>query len=304
MTDQQKKNVKQNTTYPHRIPVLIIGLLINFLQGGLVFGWPTLSLMLKKIGVYSENCPPDQDPCKSQEKEFSLDWNAGVFASNFGPLITGFVLDHCGPKFTTITATLVNVVSLVLFALSSSYYQTLDTYPIAMFGLGLGGIGYHVAQFHKADAFPSIKGRISSCFNGAFAASAVIPLVWYVIWRQMGETQEALNIILYVYAGGLLLLSGLLLWSEPNIPITVFMEQLHSDQIEDQNTPLLTTSTDQEQEDKEQQQQQQSSLSMVVEDTSALNPNLKAQDQLGQKKDMISNVKEKQSAILKFIIFT
>lgn len=45
---------------------------------------------------------PAETLCKSQESKLAVLWTVGIFALNCGPVLVGFVLDYCGPKFTCI----------------------------------------------------------------------------------------------------------------------------------------------------------------------------------------------------------
>lgn len=98
-----------------------------------MFGWPSLSGMLKDLGNYGGGCdqpaggqhvrprtwpkpwlpgrpapmrrvssPLAGEPCKSQESSLALLWTLGIFMLNCGPVVMGLVLDFIGPKLTGI----------------------------------------------------------------------------------------------------------------------------------------------------------------------------------------------------------
>lgn len=113
-----------------------------------MFGWPSLSGMLKELGNFAGGCdqpeggashkrhalgmvcqgpppscffsprlaahitvhaPPAGQVCTSQESSLALLWTLGIFTLNCGPVLMGFVLDFLGPKLTGILGGLVGL---------------------------------------------------------------------------------------------------------------------------------------------------------------------------------------------------
>eukprot|EP01025_Chloroclados_australasicus_P026378 TRINITY_DN2619_c1_g2_i1.p1 TRINITY_DN2619_c1_g2~~TRINITY_DN2619_c1_g2_i1.p1 ORF type:complete len:420 (-),score=47.01 TRINITY_DN2619_c1_g2_i1:96-1355(-) len=119
--------------------------------------------------------------------------------------------------------------------------------------MGFGGMAFHLAQFNKQEAFPNMKGTISSCFNGGFCISSSVMLFVYVIWSSLGRSQAAFSLILYVYAGIVVGFIPLLLLFEPREAVNIYLKkkQIEMDakkqsqeEDEDVTQPLLAPSMD------------------------------------------------------------
>ena len=91
-----------------RLLLLVAGLLGELVFGGLIFGWPALSLVYQTLGWYATTCVDNDDnsdyedvagtECQSQQKTLVLIFNIGAQAVNFAPILAGPALDWLGPK--------------------------------------------------------------------------------------------------------------------------------------------------------------------------------------------------------------
>lgn len=179
--------------------------------------------MLSDLGMYSEQCSPDLAPnelCKSQESRLAVLWTVGIFALNCGPVIMGFVLDYLGPKVTGAIGALLNILGLILFAVGKSSHGPRSFVPGAIF-LGLGGITFHLAQFHASALFPRHRGLVASALVAGFTGSGIVMYLLLLIFQGCGSTRGAYLGVLLGYAGICALWIPLSLWTMPNDPFRV-----------------------------------------------------------------------------------
>lgn len=222
-----------------RMAIFVVAVLGEMLQGGLFFGWNALSIMIKDLDNFAEGCAPingtditggtdaaitSSEICKSQESKLALLWTVGIFALNFGPVIMGFVLDYLGPKFTSILGVFLNILGLILFAISSS--SGTNAFVAAAIILGLGNMTFHLAQFHISALFPRKRGLVTSVFVAGFTGSAIIMYFLLLIFQDAGSTQNAYRGVLLGYAGICALWVPLLAWMMPNDSFRVGMVYL------------------------------------------------------------------------------
>lgn len=125
--------------------------------------------------------------CKSQESKLALLWTVGIFALNCGPVAMGFVLDYLGPKFSGILGVCLNMLGLVLFAVSST--EGTNAFVAAAIILGLGNITFHLAQFHISALFPRKRGLVSAVFVAGFTGSGIIMYLLLLIFESAGSTR-------------------------------------------------------------------------------------------------------------------
>lgn len=83
--------------------------------------------------------------------------------------------------------TFLNVVALVLFGVSNS--KDFNALPYASVILGLGGITFHLAQFHISNLFPRNRGLISSLLVAGFTGCGIIFYFLNLIFDSAGETR-------------------------------------------------------------------------------------------------------------------
>ncbi len=206
---------------------------------------PHSAIMLTDLGNYAEGCPATPaaalgDPdalidaaatgeaiCKSQESSLALLWTLGVFALNCGPVLMGFVLDYLGPKFTALLGSALNVLGLVLFAVSSS--SGTDAFIAAAVILGLGNITFHLAQFHVSALFPRKRGLVTSAFVAGFTGSGIVMYLLLLIFQDAGSTVGAYRGVLLGYAGLVALWAPLVAWTMPYDSFRVGMVYLLRD---------------------------------------------------------------------------
>jgi len=80
--------------------------------------------------------------------------------------------------------TLLNMLGLILIACSKE--GGFNGLPAGAVILGLGGITYHLAQFHISNLFPGKRGLISSLFVAGFTGCGIIFYILYEIYNDLG----------------------------------------------------------------------------------------------------------------------
>ncbi|GAB4813661.1 hypothetical protein N2152v2_000707 [Parachlorella kessleri] len=184
-----------------------------------MFGWNALAIMIVERGNFTSGCAEEADGsvqgiCKSQESKLAVIWTVGIFALNCGPVIMGFVLDFLGPKFTGILGVLLNMLGLVLFGVSST--DGTNAFIPAAIILGLGGITFHLAQFHISALYPRQRGLVSAVFVAGFTGCGIIMYILQSIFEDAGGTSAAYKGVLIGYSGVCAFWIPLIAWMMPN----------------------------------------------------------------------------------------
>ncbi|KAK9901983.1 hypothetical protein WJX75_000204 [Coccomyxa subellipsoidea] len=205
-----------------KVLLLIQSIIGDFLQGGLIFGWNALALMLKQQGNYNRNCTQAisdigreglNTNCAWQESQLAVLWTVGVFALNFGPVIVGPVLDYVGPKLTAMLGTVLNMVGLILLGCSNTH--DFNGLPAGAVILGLAGITFHLSQLHISNLFPRSRGFISSLLVAGFTGCGVIFYLLDLIFVAVGGSRGAYRLIMILYSLVVGLWLGLNFWMMP-----------------------------------------------------------------------------------------
>jgi len=187
--------------------------------------------MLKAQGIYDEGCltptpapgsaPSTAAACPSQESKLAVLWTVGVFALNAGPVLVGPLLDALGPKLTAVFGTLLNMAALLLLAFfGGSGTPPAGVLPAAAILLGLGGMTFHLAQFHISNLFPLRRGLVSSLLVSGFTGCGVVfyfvELAWNAAVAKGGHDPAlAFRVALGAYSGLVALWLPLLFWIAP-----------------------------------------------------------------------------------------
>ncbi|KAK9812965.1 hypothetical protein WJX72_006572 [[Myrmecia] bisecta] len=202
-----------------RLFLLVIVTMGEVLQGGLIFGWNGLALMIKAQDNFDDGCPAPVtvkgrvETCKSQETKLALIFVLGAFAVNFGPLIVGPILDRIGPRIMSAVGTAINALGLILFGISHS--NGANAFEAAAIFVGLGGLAYHLGLFSICSLFPRHRGLVSACLCGGFVGSGMIFQILKVVATGLGNTRRVYVTILLVYSAVVTLWIPLSLWLLP-----------------------------------------------------------------------------------------
>jgi MFS family permease len=145
---QQQQQQQQQQQHLSSNPILwsIVGVTQTLLTAGIVFGWASLLPVLREEGV-------DYTP-----EEFSRIFTFGAVGNYVSTLAFGLILDHYGPKWTAIVASVLFSVGCVLCHLHHSYDCLLFGFGL----LGFSGPGIQMPTLHLANLFSSSSSSSSA----------------------------------------------------------------------------------------------------------------------------------------------
>jgi hypothetical protein len=81
--------------------------------------------------------------------------------------------------------------------------------------MSMGGLSYHMGQFHIAQLFPENRGLVSSLYVGAFIASGVVFEVVRAIFNSVGGGMQVFRAIMITFAVLGMVFVPLMLWMAP-----------------------------------------------------------------------------------------
>ena len=189
---------------------------------GIMFGWSSIALALRRDGVYSELCADDDSGlikeidgengtlCKAQTLRYNACYTAGAVCVPLSMFLWGPLLDSRGAKLTRLLSLGMFAAGALLFAFSDS--KDFDAYIPASAIISCGGAGFFFSHFVVAEHFPDHFGLIHSLVNCSFDASTVTFTVLELLHRA-GATTRALFIGLAGVAGLYAALTHEIVWS-------------------------------------------------------------------------------------------
>ena len=86
--------------------------------------------------------------------------------------------------FTLFVGTLLNMLGMIL--IGCTVEGGFNALPAGAVILGLGGITYHLANFHISNLFPGKRGLISSLFVAGFTGCGIIYYILQEIYNSLG----------------------------------------------------------------------------------------------------------------------
>lgn len=160
----------------HLLSVLT-ALLEGITSAGLVFGWPSLSHILKQQGYFSSHCDVTNTTaspvvCDRQKEALVAVSTVGSVCFSLGALAAGFIYDHCGTMITRVYGTLLFTAGCFLFLASDSQTAWL-LYP-SMTLLSIGGVLLYTSNVKLGNLFPAWRATFFSLFEGVIDSSAVV----------------------------------------------------------------------------------------------------------------------------------
>ncbi|GFH44718.1 hypothetical protein CTEN210_01192 [Chaetoceros tenuissimus] len=152
---------------------IISAYLNSFLVGGVTFGYSGMVLILRKEGIYADNCACGSF-CAKQKEALALVSTVG-FASAIGcRLFVGLFMDHYGPKLTSVICCSICFSGFLLLAITNSS-ELEDIFMTAFILISIGGSGLHICGFHLTNLFKGDgKKRASAGISAAFGASSIV----------------------------------------------------------------------------------------------------------------------------------
>ncbi|KCV68115.1 hypothetical protein H696_05371 [Fonticula alba] len=149
--------------------------------GGLIMK-SLLPLVSGSAGSSASSSLDGSGPCTAQILRIDLMFTIASFGTNGISPIVGFILDRYGPRLSLMISSVCIAVALVLFSASSSN-PAFDMYHFSSFLLAVGGTFATIPLMGICNAFPKRSGLIISCFSGAFDISALIFLIFQLLYQ-------------------------------------------------------------------------------------------------------------------------
>jgi hypothetical protein len=84
------------------------------------------------------------------------------------------------------------MLGLILFGISST--DGTNAFIPAAIILGLGGITFHLAQFHISALFPRQRGLVSAVFVAGFTGCGIIMYILQSIFENAGSTRYDMEV--------------------------------------------------------------------------------------------------------------
>lgn len=154
---------------------------------GIVFGYAALKPVLKQEGAYQDVCgTPNPDESNLDEIDtcveihLNLMFTVAAVSTNVAALPVGTILDHFGPRISSILGALFLIAGSLLMA-----YERALPFDGLLFGylfLALGGPFTYISAFQLSNTFPTHSGLILALLTGAFDASSALFLVYRVLF--------------------------------------------------------------------------------------------------------------------------
>lgn len=175
---------------PHRISVLVVGVLTNLLAGGFVFGFSSLLVILRQEQTFTWLCtsaanqqahPTNNNhtttnaPCVEQELALARVFLAGNICAIGATLPMGMLMDYLNPKATALASFFLMFVGSICFAVSS---QDVDLYAVGFGLMGFAAPGCIMSTFHTTSLFPVNKGLVMTIVNAAYDSSSIMCLLF------------------------------------------------------------------------------------------------------------------------------
>jgi len=152
--------------------------------GGLIFGWSSLSYVLRKENYFSATCSGHNttsktatggDVCVEQEESLILVYTVATFALNFLTLFIGASLDKMGTFITRFAGVTTFTIGAILLITSDPQHSVI-LYPAFSF-IAIGGISLLMVNIPLGNLFPKYRSTLIYLMNGGFDGSNAIPLL-------------------------------------------------------------------------------------------------------------------------------
>lgn len=149
---------------------------------GVMFGFGSLELALRRDGVYAELCAePDSGGCEAQALRLSLVYTVGAAAVPGAMMVWGPAIDLYGARRTRVLSALVVALGAAAFAASDS--EARDLYALGAALLSGGGGGFFLSHFVLAEhcmarrtAFGVAHSLLNTAFDSATVCFALVEL--------------------------------------------------------------------------------------------------------------------------------
>lgn len=180
-----------------------LSLLVSACFSGIIFGWPAFSQLLESSGALQDGCSGGVDEsgggsapalCLTQEESdeqvsssMAFIYTAASSAFIFASFPGGLLLDHMGPGITASLAGLLLSAGFVLVACGADGFLT-PAFVLVGMGCSLSYSTAIKTQF----LFRQERGNlVNSAVNALFDASALVPLVLQLAFREAPEAHPS-----------------------------------------------------------------------------------------------------------------
>mmetsp|Transcript_46725 Transcript_46725/g.99977 ORF Transcript_46725/g.99977 Transcript_46725/m.99977 type:complete len:544 (+) Transcript_46725:210-1841(+) len=194
------------------VGLLLFSLFQCFLTTGVVFGWPSLLLILKNDGVYESRCEANLPNCSDREVAFNLVYSLGAMMNVLGLTVAGWIPN---PKISMVIGLLLTAVGSLMLGLTPGSNEWV--WPIAFSLHGWAGGMAQMPCYSLGNAFGTGKGFVIACYVSVYCASALMYQIMLLIYRA-GLSREQ---ILICHASLTILCAVVSSWSWPSRPVKV-----------------------------------------------------------------------------------
>jgi MFS family permease len=189
--------MKVHHALPLRVPIVMFASLHIFLCAGVIYGWPSLLIMLisEPTGTFGEGCPAHSPkPCTFQTLRLNWIFTAASVASTGSSLVCGFLLDIFGPRTTNFLCGMTFSIGAVIFGLSNSMY--IDGFLPGAVLMALSGPGILLTGLSVANLFPHHRRLVMGTLSGSFTLSSFVFSIFRAVHDVFGLTRLPLFLIL------------------------------------------------------------------------------------------------------------
>ena len=164
-------------------------------SAGIVFGFPSLAVLLLSEGQYAGLCiGAEASPCAAQQTRLERVFVVGQASLGAGMFLNGRLLDWLGPRKVTLSCLCVMGIGLLLLALADS--GRFDAFDVACALLGFGGSGLHLGAFHVSALFEQRRrGTVTSVLVGTFIFSGIMWLGWAMLCINWGANRMVVGLV-------------------------------------------------------------------------------------------------------------
>ena len=151
---------------------VILACLLNFLTGGVIYGWSALQQVYKEENVSADLCSWNETlPCAAQEFYLGLVFSVASTGNMCAGLPMGLLVDLAGPRIAFFVSEVFVVVGAVFLGFGDALPRV---YLPAFLLLGIGGTGVQVSLMHTSALFPKQKSNVTNAIHACFQLSFLI----------------------------------------------------------------------------------------------------------------------------------
>lgn len=190
---------------PMRVLLISVAMLHVLVATGEAYGWTALRPVLNNSGYF------DIYPDFERTTKLTLVSTLGISANAMCKLPLGFLLDRCGPRFTSCVGSVFFLAGALLMGLGDR--QSVAQIGLGYFLLGTSGPFIQMPSFQFTNLFPRHKATLISLMITAFELSTGVFFLFNVGNSVLGITATQL-FTGYAAVGVFTLLTSLAMWPD------------------------------------------------------------------------------------------